>query len=157
MERHAPELPTARGKPELDGLSIVRLSTAPISSQHRGQWSCRAPGCTFKGDTDMVRESTKTQKTARNTGYQWCNKCFLTKKKTGAKPWVCRGHGCNFIGDREYFRLWRAKQSKDKPNGKEKCDMCFFTSDADIQSEVIRQRDLQHTIVYKERQTKPDA
>ena len=99
--------------------------TAPLASQNRGQWTCRAPGCTFKGDKDMFRKWTKTQKLGRNNGYEWCNKCFLTKKKTGAKPWACRGHECNLIGDRGYSGLWRAKQSKDKPNGREKCDACF--------------------------------
>ena len=134
-----------------------RKGRCMICCKETGQWTCRAPGCTFTGAKDMFREWTKTQKLGRNNGYEWCNKCFLTKKQTGGKPWVCRGYACNFIGDKESFRLWRAKQKQDKANGKEKCDMCFFKSDADIQSEVIRQRDLQHTIMHKEKKPETDA
>ena len=59
---------------------VCRLcSTSPKAPQNVNQWTCKAPGCTFRGDKELFKQWRQKQKNPdKANGYQKCNVCFAT-------------------------------------------------------------------------------
>ena len=51
--------------------------SGPNADKNKGQWTCTAHGCDFRGDKHHFRYWREKQKVDKSNGRQKCNKCFL--------------------------------------------------------------------------------